>query len=69
MFPDIIVHKRGSDTDNLLVLERKKPEERLEYDKTKLMAFRRELGYSHTAHVILGRPDGILVKDVRWVDG
>ena len=69
MFPDIIVHKRDSDTDNLLVLEMKKPGERLEYDEAKLLAFRRELGYSHTAHIILGRRNGKLVKDVRWVDG
>ena len=69
VFPDIIVHKRDSDTDNLLVLEMKKPGERLEYDEAKLLAFRRELGYSHTAHIILGRRNGKLVKDVRWVDG
>lgn len=29
VFPDIIVHKRDSDTDNLLVLEMKKPGESL----------------------------------------
>jgi hypothetical protein len=70
VFPDIIVHKRDSDTENLLVLEMKKPGEKLGYDKAKLLAFRRELGYFHTAHVILGRRrNGKLVKDISWVDG
>lgn len=67
VFPDIIVHKRDSDTDNLLVLEVKKPGETLDYDEAKLRAFRKELRYTHTAHVILGRRNGELVKEVRWV--
>lgn len=69
VFPDIIVHKRDSDTDNLLVLEMKKPGENLIYDEAKLRAFRKELRYVHTAHVILGRLNGEIVKEVRWVDG
>lgn len=68
VFPDIIVHKRDSDTNNLLVLEMKNPGESLNYDEAKLLAFRKELGYIHTAHVILGRRNGNLIKDVRWVD-
>jgi hypothetical protein len=68
VFPDIIVHKRDSDTDNLLVLEMKKPGENLQYDEDKLLAFRNELGYVHTAHVILGRRNGELVRKVIFVD-
>lgn len=64
VFPDIIVHKRDSDTNNLLVLEVKKPGESFNYDQNKLLAFRKELGYIHTAHVTLGRRNGELVKKV-----
>jgi len=68
VFPDIILHKRDSDTDNLLVLEMKKPGEKLGYDKAKLLAFRRELGYIYTAHVILGHQNGELIKKLIFVD-
>jgi len=70
VFPDILVHKRDTDKHNLLVLELKKPGGDLKYDELKLRAFRRELSYPHTAHVIIGRePDGTLVREVVWVDG
>ena len=70
VFPDIIVHKRNTDEANLLVLELKKPGEDQAYDNLKLRAFRAELGYLHTAHVILGRgSNGDLVRQVIWVDG
>jgi hypothetical protein len=69
VFPDIIIHKRDSDKANLLVLEMKKPGENLEYDEAKLLASQRELGYIHTAHVILGRRNGELLKEVLWFDG
>ena len=70
VFPDIIVHKRNTDEANLLVLELKKPGEDRVYDDLKLRAFRTELGYVHTAHVILGNDsNGQLVREVVWVDG
>lgn len=69
VFPDILVHCRNTDKKNLLVLELKKPGEGLEYDELKLRAFRAELNYPHTAHVILGRTgNGEIVREVRWVD-
>jgi hypothetical protein len=68
VFPDILVHKRNADDHNLLVLEMKKPGEDMEYDKLKLRAFRRELGYRHTAHVVLGRNNGDTVREIIWVD-
>jgi hypothetical protein len=69
VFPDIIVHERNTDTRNFLVLELKKPNESIEYDELKLRAFRRELGYRHAAHVILGRGrDGKIIREVRWVN-
>ncbi len=68
VFPDIIVHKRNSDDANLLVLELKKPGEPLDYDNLKLRAFRRELYYRHTAHLILGCDEsGAVVNRLEWV--
>jgi hypothetical protein len=69
VFPDFIVHKRGSDTDNLLALEMKKPGEIWIYDHAKLPAIRNQLEYIQTAHVILGRRNDELGKEVLWVDG
>lgn len=70
VFPDIIVHLRNSDERNLVVLELKKPGESMEYDELKLRAFRKELGYLHAAHVILGRRggNGEIIRKVIWVD-
>jgi hypothetical protein len=67
VFPDIIVHKRNSDSDNLLVLEMKKTEDDLSYDRQKLNAFRNERGYQHAAHVIVGRSSQIPTRRVIWV--
>jgi hypothetical protein len=67
VFPDIIVHKRNSDDQNLLVVEMKKPCGDLEYDRRKLEAFRRELGYQFAAHVIIGRTNGAICREVHWI--
>lgn len=70
VFPDILVHRRNTDEHNELVLEVKKPGEDLAYDERKLRAFRQELGYRHTAHVVIGRDtNGVLVQEVTWIDG
>ncbi len=69
VFPDILVHKRNTDEDNLLVLEMKKPGEDLGYDEIKLKAFRAELGYTHAAHIVLGKENGTVIRSVIWVDG
>lgn len=69
VFPDIIVHKRNTDEVNILALEVKKPGEPLDYDARKLCGFRRELGYQHAAHVVLGwNSSGSIVGEVIWVD-
>lgn len=46
VYPDIIVHRRGSD-QNFIVIEAKKSTnpEPIDWDLTKLKAFQRELGY------------------------
>ena len=53
VFPDIIVHKRGS-SDNLLVLEAKKVSTRHRGldDKVKLQAFVAQLGYRNAALLV-----------------
>lgn len=66
--PDIIVHRRGDDEENLLVIEVKKPGEDLDRDRQKLHAFKEQLGYRYAAHVILGCANGAVVGALHWVD-
>ena len=69
VFPDVIVHQRNDPHHNHLVLEIKKPGEDLAYDERKLRAFRRELGYRHAAHLILGQDSrGEVQRQLIWVD-
>ena len=69
VFPDIIVHERNSDARNFLAIEMKKPGGSLDYDRLKLLGFRRELGYLHTAHLILGLDaNGDLVNQIIWIE-
>ena len=54
--PDLVVHVRGKDTENLLVVECKKnncssPDKK--EDVTKLENFRKRKGYTHAAFVVL----------------
>jgi hypothetical protein len=41
VFPDIIVHERNSNAQNLIVLELKKPDGDIAYDAKKLLAFKK----------------------------
>jgi len=68
VFPDIIVHVRGTNEHNLLVLEVKKPGEDLPYDERKLRAFLKELHYEHAAHVILGHDRDSITRQIIWID-
>ncbi len=47
VYPDIIIHKRGNNEDNLLVIEVKKEENNSskDYDTNKLKAFTNQLNY------------------------
>jgi transposase len=67
VFPDIIVHKRNTPI-NLLVIEMKKNEQDIGYDEHKLKAFRKELGYKHAAHVIISRSGENIPRMVIFVD-
>ena len=72
VFPDIIVHRRGENEHNLLVIEMKKASGRFgqdyDYDIEKLRAFRRELGYTFAVHVVIGYcHKGTLERKVVWI--
>lgn len=72
VFPDIIIHRRGTNDHNLLALEMKKGSSSVppDYDMEKLKAFRRELKYKFAVHVTVGKNGAKkLVKKVVWVDG
>lgn len=51
IIPDLIVHQRGHDRDNLLVLEAKKSADRRgkDCDRLRVTALKRELGYRFAA--------------------
>lgn len=68
VFPDIVVHKRGSDT-NYLVIEIKKSNSIVDraIDYQKLSGYKRDLGYRHALFVEfeVGAQAGLAV--VEWV--
>ena len=69
VFPDIIVHKRMS-KENLLVIEVKKTTntEPNDFDIDKLTAFKKELHYKHALFLRLkAGTDGIGVEKSEWV--
>lgn len=62
VFPDIIIHKRGTDEFNLVVIEVKKSTNKsnYEFDKMKLDAFREELRYEIGLFLIVPTGSGDL---------
>jgi hypothetical protein len=68
VFPDIIVHKRGTD-QNILVIEIKKTSstEKDEYDLGKLSAFKTELSYQFAVFLKLGVASEIGFINVQFV--
>lgn len=68
VFPDIIVHRRGTD-QNLMVVEMKKTTSTEDdgYDLGKLDAFKNQLGYQYAVFIKLqtGRQAGI--ENIQWV--
>ena len=59
VLPDVIVHRRGVDDSNLLIIEMKKSANRggierggIEKDRRRIQAFRKELGYKIGALVV-----------------
>lgn len=68
VFPDIIVHRRGT-SDNLVVIEMKKTTSREDDDNDlhKLQAFKEQLGYRFAIFVKVTTGGVSQVADVRWV--
>ena len=62
VYPDIIVHKRGT-KDNLLVIEVKKSsnknEDTIKFDNLKLKEYKRQLGYQYTFFIEIGTKNDI----------
>jgi hypothetical protein len=69
VFPDIIVHRRQTD-ENLLVIEVKKstsPKSK-DFDLAKLQAFKEELGYTHALFILLGTGERHPEPKLIWID-
>jgi len=72
VFPDIVVHQRGTEIRNLVAVEVKKASSVLgsDYDRRKLQAFKSDLQYKFAVHVVIGyTKDQRLVRQVEWIDG
>ena len=68
VFPDIIVHKRGTN-ENLLVIEMKKTtsQENDKFDLGKLEAFKKQLGYQFAIFIKV-QTDGVAgIEFIHWV--
>jgi hypothetical protein len=60
VFPDVVVHKRGNQGDNLLVLEIKKassPATGTKYDYVKLNGFIDCFNYVFAVHLVIDAPE------------
>ncbi|GJL61207.1 MAG: hypothetical protein NPIRA03_40640 [Nitrospirales bacterium] len=68
VFPDIIVHKRITD-ENLLVIEVKKSTSRKspDFDKQKLLAFKEELNYQHALFLQVTTGKNELSAKLEWM--
>jgi len=68
VFPDIIVHRRGTD-QNLLVIEMKKTtsQESDDYDYGKLLAFKKQLGYKFAVFLKIGTDSNAGIYRIEWV--
>lgn len=65
VFPDIIIHKRGKEGPNLLVIEAKKQKEDPGLDKEKIKAYIKELKYKYG--LFLAFPDESTGEpDLQW---
>ena len=68
VFPDIIVHRRGTD-ENFVVIEMKKTssQEADDYDLEKLNAFKEQLGYQFAIFVKVRTGGNPGIDSVQWV--
>jgi len=68
VFPDIIIHKRGTD-ENLVVIEMKKTTsiESDDYDLGKLDAFKSQLGYKFAIFIKVKTGGSFGIEKIKWV--
>ena len=68
VFPDIIIHRRGTD-DNLVVIEMKKTtsQESDSYDIGKLNAFKEQLGYQFAIFIKVRTGGAAGIEKVDWI--
>lgn len=68
VFPDIIIHRRGSD-ENYVVIEMKKTtsHENDEYDLQKLQAFKDQLGYRFAIFLKIKTDREVGIEKPQWV--
>lgn len=68
VFPDIIIHRRGTD-ENLVVIEMKKTtsQEQDEYDIGKLEAFKNQLGYQFAIFIKVQTGGRVGVETITWI--
>jgi len=68
VFPDIIVHERGCNSRNVLVIEMKKTDSDCSYDHTKLRAFISQLGYQFAVQVVVSLKNGRPGCELSFID-
>lgn len=71
VFPDVIVHKRGTSVHNLLVVEIKKASsaDNGDFDIRKLQAFKAQMAYEFAAFIVVGYRTydrTCLIKAIEW---
>lgn len=67
VFPDVIVHRRGT-RNNYLVLEFKKSTSRVDrqIDLRKLRGYKQQLGYEHALFVEVGTEGRVVITMLEW---
>jgi hypothetical protein len=71
VYPDLVVHQRGTDSENVMVVEIKKSSNAASKDDDvqKLVAFRQELGYGHALFIRFGVGNAAgTVLECEWVN-
>lgn len=70
IIPDIIIHKRGNNSSNLLAIEVKKSASSVNFrhDIEKLENIKKQLGYMYAVHLVIGTDNlGSITKRQEWI--
>jgi hypothetical protein len=69
VYPDILIHKRNDDENNLLVVEIKKAGIETDSDRRKLEAFKKApYSYNFAAQIILSEPDAKPAIEYKFIE-